>query len=63
MGGGREVVISIGRVVVPALKIVINLPSTYEKLPCKEEPDQFSDPLVRSFGTHTQRQTERHPVT
>ena len=27
-------VISLGRVVVPSPKIVINLPGTYEKLPC-----------------------------
>ena len=35
-------VISFGRVVVPSPKIVINLPGTYEKLPCKGEPDRFS---------------------
>ena len=33
--------ISLGMVVVPSLKIVINLPRTYEKLPCKGEPYQF----------------------
>ena len=26
----------------PPKKIVINLPGTYEKLPCKGEPDRFS---------------------
>ncbi len=38
----------LGRVVVRSPKIVINLPGTYEKLPCKGEPDRFSgqrDPL------------------
>ena len=36
------IVISLGRVVVPSPKIVINLPGTYEKLPCYGEPDRFS---------------------
>ena len=38
-------------------KVVINLPGTYEKLPCEGEPDRFSgeqDPTV---------QTNTHPVT
>ena len=34
--------ISLGRVVIPFPKIVINLPRTYEKLPYKGEPDGFS---------------------
>ena len=53
--------IFIGRVVVPFPKIVINLPRTYVKLPCKGEPDQFSGYRDPSVQTH--RQTERHPVT
>ena len=32
----------IGSVVVLSPKIVMNLPRTYEKLPCKEEPDRLS---------------------
>ena len=35
-------VISLGTVVVPSPKIVINLPRTYEELPCKGESYRFS---------------------
>ena len=35
-------VISLGRVVLPSPKIFINLPGSYEKLPCQGEPDRFS---------------------
>ena len=35
-------VISLGRVVVPYLKIVINFPGTFEKLHCKEKPYWFT---------------------
>ena len=51
--------ISLGRVLVPSPKIVINLPGTYVKLPCKGEPDRFSgyrDPSVK-----TNKQTNKHP--
>ena len=44
--------ISLGRVVVPFLKIVKNLPRTYEKLLCKGEPYRFIS--YPSLGTHTQ---------
>ena len=43
----------LGRVVVPSSKIVINLPMTYEKLPCKGKPYQFSG---------KNRQADIHPV-
>ena len=38
--------ISKGKVVLPSPKIVLNLPGTYKKLPCKGEADR----LARSFG-------------
>ena len=34
--------LNLGRVMVPLPKIVVNLPRNYEKLPCKEDPYQFS---------------------
>ena len=39
---------------VPSPKIVINLPGTSEKLPCKEEPDRFKQTyimLLRFFSS------------
>ena len=45
--------ISLGRVV-PSPKIVINLPGTYEKLPCS---------AVSEILRYKQTQTETHPVT
>ena len=53
------------RVVLPSPKIVINLPRTYAKLPCKEEPYRLSgqrDPLVQT-ERQIDRQTHSVPVT
>ena len=52
-------VISIGSVVVPYHKIIINLPGTYEKLPCKRRSRSVQR-LARSFVTNkqTDRQTD-----
>ena len=44
--------IPLWNVVFPSPKIVIKLPRTYEKLPCKGEPNRFSG--KRSFGTNKQ---------
>ena len=54
-------VIYFGRVVVPSQKIVKNLPRTYKKLPCKDEPHQFSG--QRDHQVQTNKKTDRHPVT
>ena len=44
-----------GRVVLPSPKIVINLPSAYDKLHCKQNPNWFIQWLARSFRTNRQR--------
>ena len=38
--------------------VVINLPRTYEKLPCKEEPDRFSGYRDPSAQTDIQTDTQ-----
>ncbi len=43
------VAISLGRVVLPSPKIVINLPGTYEKVPCKGEPDRYRQTHILLF--------------
>ena len=50
--------ISLGKVVVPFPKRVINLPRTYEKLQCKGE--QYHSPVSKIL---LYKQTDMHPVT
>ena len=46
---------------ISSTKIVINLPRTYENLPCKLEAYRLSG--KRDSSVQTEKQTDRHPVT